>query len=210
MDFKLELTKLKNFFLGVEAEAETQKLEVMPEPAAEGEVKLGAEAKLVDGTIIRTEGDEFKVGEKLFVVSEEGIEPAPAGMHETTEGMVIVCDETGLITEVRKMEDGEVETEELEAINPLNGRVDRLEKTMTELISLLESNNNLSTQELSALKEENEKLKAEVEKAPVAKAHSFKRTAKKEADKNAEETKTETNPFKLAIQREKEKAAKRK
>lgn len=207
MDFKLELTKLKNFFLGVEAQ--TEKLEEMPTEDA-AEVKPGAEAKLVDGTIIRTEGDEFKVGDQLFVVSEDGVVPAPEGMHETTDGMVIVCDAAGIITDVRKMEDGEVENEELSEVNPLDGRVEKLEKTMTELIQLLEANNSLSMQELKALKEENEKLKAEAEKAPIVKTHNFKRTKEKEAVKNTEENKIETNPFKLAIQREKERAAKRK
>jgi len=60
--------------LGVEDTNEEVSLET--ETNSE-EVKL-AEATLVDGTKVKTEG-EFEVGKQLFVVTEEGDIPAPRG-----------------------------------------------------------------------------------------------------------------------------------
>lgn len=68
------------------------------------------DAKLVDGTIVRVEGEEFKVGDKLSVITESGeVLNAPEGMHELENGTVLVVDAEGMITEVRQPE---VETEE--------------------------------------------------------------------------------------------------
>ena len=60
-----------------------------------------ATAVLVDGTEVKTEG-EMVEGAAVMVVTEEGNIPAPAGIHETTEGMMITVDESGVITKIEE------------------------------------------------------------------------------------------------------------
>lgn len=63
-----------------------------------------AEATLVDGTEVYTEG-EFVPGAILFVRAGEGVSEdpfAPAGMHETTDGKIIEVGENGEITKVEE------------------------------------------------------------------------------------------------------------
>ena len=65
------------------------------------EVKM-AEAELVDGTQVYTEG-ELQAGAILFVRAGEGADSdpfAPKGKHETTDGMIISVGESGEITNV--------------------------------------------------------------------------------------------------------------
>jgi hypothetical protein len=76
------------------------------------EVKL-AEATLVDGTVVKVEG-EFEVGKQLVVVTAEGDVPAPEGIHETTEGLLVTVDAEGVITNLEEKEE-EVEAEATEA-----------------------------------------------------------------------------------------------
>jgi hypothetical protein len=76
------------------------------------EVKL-AEATLVDGTVVKVEG-EFEVGKQLVVVTAEGDVPAPEGIHETTEGLLVTVDAEGVITSLEEKEE-EVEAEATEA-----------------------------------------------------------------------------------------------
>ena len=76
------------------------------------EVKM-AEATLVDGTEVFTEG-ELEVGAILFVRAGEGVDEdpfAPAGMHETTDGQVITVGENGEISDIQA-EDAEAVAEE--------------------------------------------------------------------------------------------------
>lgn len=83
-----------------------------------------AEAKLVDGTIVRCEG-EFAPDKKLEVVTEDGsVVEAPVGMHELEDGTVVVVKEGGIITEVRKPED-KVE-EEMGGDKPAEDKVEEM------------------------------------------------------------------------------------
>ena len=70
---------------------------VTPETESQ-EVEL-AEATLVDGTLVKCEG-ELEVGKQLVVVTEEGDIPAPEGVHETSEGILITVDAEGVITDI--------------------------------------------------------------------------------------------------------------
>lgn len=79
------------------------------------EVKL-AEATLVDGTEVFTEG-ELEVGAILFVRAGEGVSEdpfAPAGMHETTDGQVITVGENGEISSIESQDAEAVAEEEVE------------------------------------------------------------------------------------------------
>ena len=69
-----------------------------------------AEATLIDGTEVYTEG-ELEVGAILFVRAGEGVSEdpfAPAGMHATTEGQIITVGENG---EISKIEDESADAE---------------------------------------------------------------------------------------------------
>ena len=60
-----------------------------------------ASATLVDGTEVKTDG-EFVEGASLMVVTPEGEVSAPAGVHETTEGLLITVDENGSIIKIEE------------------------------------------------------------------------------------------------------------
>ena len=69
-----------------------------------------AEATLVDGTEVYTEG-ELQDGAILFVRAGDGASEdpfAPAGKHETTDGLIITVGENG---EISSIEDGGAEVE---------------------------------------------------------------------------------------------------
>ncbi len=76
-----------------------------------------AEATLVDGTEVYTEG-ELQPGAILFVRAGEGASEdpfAPAGKHETTEGQIITVGENGEISEIQDAAAAEpVKEEEVE------------------------------------------------------------------------------------------------
>lgn len=95
-----EAIKKIKVMLGVEQVVET----------VETEIQL-AEATLVDGTIVKVEG-EFEVGKQLLVVTAEGDIAAPEGIHETTDGLLVTVDAQGVIT---NLEETTKESEEVEA-----------------------------------------------------------------------------------------------
>lgn len=68
------------------------------------------EAKLVDGTVVKVEGDQLMEGAKVVVVTEQGEVPAPDGVHEL-EGGVKVQTVGGVIAKVEEAEKPEVEIE---------------------------------------------------------------------------------------------------
>jgi len=57
---------------------------------------------LVDGTEAKTEG-EMVEGASLMIVTAEGDIQSPAGIHETTTGMLITVDEAGTITKIEEV-----------------------------------------------------------------------------------------------------------
>ena len=74
------------------------------------EVKM-AEATLVDGTEVYTEG-ELEVGAILFVRAGEGADEdpfAPAGKHETNDGQIITVGENGEISDIQNGDADSVE-----------------------------------------------------------------------------------------------------
>ena len=121
-----------------------------------------AEAELVDGTKVYTDG-ELAAESILYVTVEEGDAPfAPEGMHETTNGELITVGENGVIISVEtKTEEApaeEVVEEQLEEevieeeivkefeIEELVEAIAEMIKPQTEVIEELK-------QELSTLKE---------------------------------------------------------
>jgi len=100
------ITKLR-VMLGASTETVVKMEEVEEKETIE--VKA-AEATLVDGTEVYTEG-ELQDGAILFVRAGEGASEdpfAPAGIHETTDGLLITVGENG---EISSIEDKSPETE---------------------------------------------------------------------------------------------------
>lgn len=99
-----EAIKQISVMLGVAQEGETAETVV--------EIQL-AEYELVDGTMVKCEGDKLEVGKELFVVTEEGDIPAPEGKHQTKDGLVVSVDAEGVITEVEEVVEEEESAEEV-------------------------------------------------------------------------------------------------
>lgn len=169
------------------------------------------DAKLVDGTIIRTDAEEFKPGDKLSVITEDGqVIKAPEGMHETTDGTVIVVDAEGIITEVRKpeaeveeemsetsdekTEEVKVEAAEIEIEGgegcPEADRIGMLEeklKMLEEAVGMLVSGIEMKKEEIESVKAENAALKIkneELSKVPAATPAKTKKFEKTETVKS--------------------------
>lgn len=72
------------------------------------------DAKLVDGTQIKVEGDSVVEGAKVMVVTEEGEVPAPDGVHELEGGMKVETKEGVIVKLEEKVEEApkvEIEVE---------------------------------------------------------------------------------------------------
>jgi len=67
--------------------------------------------KLVDGSTEITNGsdDGFQVGDEIFIVEDSVMKPAPSGIHETREGLVIELDEASRIVKITDKPDSEEE-----------------------------------------------------------------------------------------------------
>ena len=109
MDFKTELTEMKSGLAAFMAEVKQRFSEV---PAESVEAAFG-ELTLVDGTIVVFDGDELNAGSMLSVKTEEGIVPAPDGVHETTDGLLVTTKD-GV---VELIEEKTAEVEEVEVEN---------------------------------------------------------------------------------------------
>jgi hypothetical protein len=133
--------KLKSAFMQF---AETPVTEPQQEP-----IKM-AEIKLVDGNVVSVEG-EFVVGAKIFLVTPEGLVPAPTGEHTAEDGTVVTVLD-GVITEI---EAKEVETaempEEMSEINKLKTEMASMLAELNSLKASFEKQNETSKLTLSAI-----------------------------------------------------------
>lgn len=71
---------------------------------------------LVDGTtqVTNNMDSEFQVGQTLYVIGEATLQPAPAGEHQTREGLILKVDEESTIMEISAVQEeaaDEVENE---------------------------------------------------------------------------------------------------
>jgi hypothetical protein len=108
MDFKTELSEMKSGLAAFMAEVKQRFSEVPAEPV---EAAFG-ELTLVDGTIVVFDGEELNAGSMLSVKTEEGIVPAPDGVHETTDGLLVTTkDGVVELIEEKAMPVEEVEVE---------------------------------------------------------------------------------------------------
>ena len=134
------------------------------------EVKLSAEAKLEDGTMIATTADAWGPGVDILVVDAEGkTTPAMDGEYklETGETVVVV---DGLVSEIRPMEveeEVEMEAEISARFEALANRIAALENQNTELSTQLASVTESKTNAETKLKA-TEKQLVELSKKPAA------------------------------------------
>lgn len=122
--------KLKSAFMQF---AETP---AVAEVAKEQEPIKMAEVKLVDGNVVSVEG-EFVVGAKIFLVTPEGLVPAPNGEHTAEDGTVVTVMD-GVVTEIEAKE--EVETPEM------TEEMGEIKKLKTEMASMLAELNSLKSE----------------------------------------------------------------
>ena len=96
-----------------------------------------ASAMLVDGTEIQWEG-ELAVGVAVFVVTNEGLIPAPDATHEV-EGGMLVTTEGGLVTEiVEPAAEVEVEAAEFATMEAFETAIAELKSAIADLNSKME------------------------------------------------------------------------
>jgi len=166
-----------------------RKIKVMlavEETEVKEEIKM-ADATLVDGTEVYTEGD-LAVGAILYVKVEEGEAPfAPEGIHETVDGQMISVGSNGEITEIKEkveeapapveesMEEVEVEVPVAEAALPateelLNGIAEIIAPFTQEIATL--------TEEVTALKARFNKIAGEPAASPIRNTFSETKLAK--------------------------------
>ena len=101
-----------------------------------------ASTTLVDGTIVKTEGD-FEVGKQLLVETAEGDIPVPEGQHETTDGLLISVDAEGVITSIDEVVVEEEQKEESfnedfvnQLVGALKPSLDKIEELSNEIKTL--------------------------------------------------------------------------
>lgn len=151
-----------------------------------------AEATLVDGTEVYTEG-ELAVGSILYVKVEEGDAPfAPAAIHETTDGLLITVAENGEVTEITEkaeeapaeevveetMEEVEVEVPVSEAALPAT---EELLTGIAEMIAPFTEEIATLTEEVVALKARFNKIAGEPAASPIRNTFSETKLAKEQA-----------------------------
>ena len=153
------ISKLR-VMLGAATE-EVKKVNMEEEAKVEEKVEIkAAEATLVDGTEVYTEG-ELEAGAILFVRAGEGVSEdpfAPAGIHETTDGLLITVGDSGEITaiedkssevEASEKKEEEVAMEEVEEEVEVKKEFDA-EELLEGVANLLQP----YTEEIKELKEE--------------------------------------------------------
>ena len=153
------LTKLK-VSLGLETEVvetvETTEVEETVVEASEEETveetieTQFAEETLVDGTVVKVEG-ELEVGKQLVVVTEEGDVAAPEGMHQTESNKLITVDAEGVITSIEEADAEEV-TEEAAPEEAASQDFSEVVDSITEVVKPALDRINEVAAELEALK----------------------------------------------------------
>ena len=78
------------------------------------------EAKTEQGVALKMEGDTLEVGKMLYVATDEGMIPAPAGVHKLEDGSEVEVGEDGKVSKIKmgeteKTEDAKLEEEKRKA-----------------------------------------------------------------------------------------------
>ena len=102
-----------------------------------GEIKtvkeIFVEAKLVDGTVVKVEGDSLVEGAKVVVVTADAEVPAPDGVHELEDGTKVETKD-GIIARVEEAVADDVEEVEDEMGKKMIDDPSKMESEMMELL----------------------------------------------------------------------------
>ena len=144
-----EIVKVKDGMVEAIKERVEEKLEEdvkeeeLEEVEIEVEEKKFVESTLIDGTIVINDEEVLEIGQKLYVVTEDGRIDAPEGEHETVDGIIVTVDAEGIISDIKEKEEIEPEAEEVivsevveaftQAIEKLNAEIETLRNDNTEL-----------------------------------------------------------------------------
>lgn len=143
--------------------------------------EIFVDAKLVDGTQIKVEGDSLMEGAKVVVVTAEGEIPAPSGVHELEDGTKIETME-GVITKIEEKEAPEVEIELAdEMVEGPEGSEVQVETPdpMVEFVALVKDMMEKISEKMKSMEDKVEKMNAEFnsfKKEPSAKKISDGKT----------------------------------
>jgi len=96
-----EMLKEIKSLLGIELSAEVEETKVE-----------FAQMTLENGTVL--EAEEFAAGQEVFIVTEEDKIALPVGEYEMEDGMTLVVEEEGIISEIKSAEAEEEEAPEVE------------------------------------------------------------------------------------------------
>lgn len=123
------------------------------------EVKL-AQMMLVDGVTV-LEADAFEAGKEVFIVTPDGNVALPVGDYELENGQILVVAEEGIIAEIKEMPSEEEEVEEMPEETPAPVEQAEMEQQLPKktIESIIKET---LFSEVEKIKEENEKLKAEL------------------------------------------------
>ena len=134
------ITKLRVMLSGSTEEVIETPVNMEEEVIETEETVKMAEATLVDGTAVYTEG-ELAIGAILYVSTEEDEDPfAPAGMHLTSDDLMITVGENGEITSIEETAEeapAEEVTEEVEMEEEVIEEEVKTEMTSEELLGAI-------------------------------------------------------------------------
>lgn len=141
MNIQKEIAELKSAFSALGEEIK-MRFNDEPVPAQFGELTL------VDGTIVKYEGDAPMEGAPLIVVTPEGEVPAPDGVHETDSGLLISTKDGVIVSIEEKEMEAPIEEEAaaefatLESFETYRASVEErmanLEKTLISMLGKVE------------------------------------------------------------------------
>jgi len=162
-----KITKLSDEFERVALETGSYRLvENFEIEVEDGEIKsvkeIFVDAKLVDGTKIKVEGEGLAEGAKVVVVTEEGEVPAPDGVHEledgtkveTKDGIIAKIEEVVSDVEEEESEEPELEVPSIAMEQEMLDMLKEFVKKMSEKMSNMETKMGEVESQFAAFKKE--------------------------------------------------------
>jgi hypothetical protein len=163
-----KITKVSEEFERVSLESGKYKLvENFEIEVKDGEIKsvkqIFVDAKLVDGTQIKVEGESLMEGARVVVVMADGEVPAPDGVHELEDGTKVETKE-GVIARIEEKEAPEVEIELADEMveGPKGSEAEvSVPDPMDEFISLVKDMMEKISEKMKSMEEKVEEVKSE-------------------------------------------------
>lgn len=149
------INKINDQFEMVTLEDGSYKIENFNVEVKEGKIEavreIFLEAKLVDGTVVKVEGENLMEGAKVVVVTEQGEIPAPDGVHELEDGTKVQTVE-GVITKIEEKKP-EVEVEvEMGDMLPVQD-IPQVEDNGNEMIDLMKKLMEKMTEKMGSMEQ---------------------------------------------------------